>query len=694
MNSNQSSLSAKYFDADSPIEGRHQDRLGRRSFSEAIAQHIRSVPADHGFTVAVVGEWGSGKTSVVNMVSETLVDDDDTTAVLRFNPWLFGGTVDLVTLFFRELSAQVGQDKFQGLKEVAKALTGLGQTLAPLSPVPGMIAVANLAAQQTAYWTKPPSLYEKRDQLRKALSESCSRVVVLIDDIDRLEPSETRELVRLVRLTSDLPNLVFLLAFDRRRVAKSLGENENEAEGQLYLDKIVQVSYDIPAVREAILSEMLLLWLNELVEGRDLSQVDTDVWGRILYRVIKPLLENLRDVKRYLYSLPVTLETIGEEVALADLLALEALRVLRASTFEDLKTHAVCLVHSAKELVSEEDRKQELKGLLERAGPEREVMESVLEILFPATQGLLDRISYGPEWNATWRKQRRVACEDVLAIYLHAGIEEGALQSREVQDLVEALTDEERLVGLLDALDDQQFEEALERLADFEQDFPIRAATIAVPVLVNRVARLSKEPASFFGLSPRFKTLYVVARLLRRIEDPKALMDNMEEVLKKVDTLSGCLHLVETVGHRESAGQTLIGKELAMVLEERLVERLNSATVEELAREWDLFALSVRIPRWLEGEDKLRLICRLREHLGDDRFVLALLRTAVGQAQYSTGRVEKRLSWDVLIEAFGEGLADAVDRLARSELCRALSEDDQYTINLARRCASGWRPEE
>ena len=210
VNSNQSSLSAKYFDADSPIEGRHQDRLGRRSFSEAIAQHIRSVPADHGFTVAVVGEWGSGKTSVVNMVSETLVDDDDTTAVLRFNPWLFGGTVDLVTLFFRALSAQVGQDKFQGLKEVAKALTGLGQTLAPLSPVLGTTAVANLAAQQIAYWTKPPSLYEKRDQLRKALSESCSRVVVLIDDIDRLEPSETRDLVRLVRLTSDLPNLVFL----------------------------------------------------------------------------------------------------------------------------------------------------------------------------------------------------------------------------------------------------------------------------------------------------------------------------------------------------------------------------------------------------------------------------------------------------------------------------------------------------
>ena len=224
MDSNQDLSASKYFDADRPIEYREQDRLGRRSFAEAIARQARAVPAQHGFTIAVVGEWGSGKTSVLNMVAETLVDDLKSVAVLRFNPWLFGSADDLVARFFHELSAQLGRSRSEGLKDVAKALSNLGQSLAPLSPITGTTGLANLFAKLTDHWTKPPSLHDKRDHLSKALAASDSRVIVLIDDIDRLEAGETREIMRLVRLTSDLPNVIFLLAFDWRHVARSLGE--------------------------------------------------------------------------------------------------------------------------------------------------------------------------------------------------------------------------------------------------------------------------------------------------------------------------------------------------------------------------------------------------------------------------------------------------------------------------------------
>ena len=93
---------------------------------------------------------------------------------------------------------------------MANALSKMGQVLAPLSPVAGTTGAANLLASLTHFLTKPPSVHEKRDQLSNALAASHSRVVVLVDDIDRLEVSETRELMRLVRLTSDLPNVVFL----------------------------------------------------------------------------------------------------------------------------------------------------------------------------------------------------------------------------------------------------------------------------------------------------------------------------------------------------------------------------------------------------------------------------------------------------------------------------------------------------
>ncbi len=698
MSSQKGTSAGGHFDADRPIERREQDRLDRRAFAESIARQIRSVPVGRGFTIAVVGEWGSGKTSVLNMVAETLEHETDGVAVLRFNPWLFSSADDLVARFFGELSAQLGQSRSESLKDVAKTLSELGQALAPFSPIAGTTGVAKLVAKLTDLWTKRPSLHDKRGSLSATLAASDSRVVVLIDDIDRLEARETRELMRLVRLTSDLPNVVFLLAFDRQHVEISL--ERDGIQGRQYLEKIVQVSYDLPTVREAILPEMFFRWLDELIQGRDLTQLDRDVWGRVFYDVIKPLLRNLRDVKRYLYSLTVTLDTIGQEVALADLLGLEAVRVLRPSLFADLRAHVHCLVHTdagpvswVNEGVRNKEIAKELEAMLGRAGDDREILNSVFAILFPATQGPLGGMGHGPEWSVTWRKQRRPACEEVLRIYLQAGLDEGTIPTREIQDLVEALTDERELIRLLDSLDEQRFESSLVRLEDYEREFPAAAATVAVPVLLNRMGRLSSNWSGMFGFSPRFKATRVVLRLLRRIEDPTALSDCVSEMIKRVDSLSGQFELVEMVGHRESVGHKLISEEQARKLEDQLVDRLKSATAEDLRDEWNLFALSLRPLDWVEGEEKSRLTSRLREHLADDGFVLTLLRTAVSYVHYN-GHSEKRFSWDHMIRVFGEGIADAVDRLAHSPLGSCLSEYDQETVRLAQRYSSGSGSEE
>ena len=81
MNNIHNVTMTKYFDADRPIEHREQDRLMRRSFAEAIAQYIRTIPAGNGFNVAVSGEWGSGKMSILNMVAEALEEESETISV-------------------------------------------------------------------------------------------------------------------------------------------------------------------------------------------------------------------------------------------------------------------------------------------------------------------------------------------------------------------------------------------------------------------------------------------------------------------------------------------------------------------------------------------------------------------------------------------------------------------------------------
>ena len=126
------------FDADRPIETGDEDRLQRQPFAESIARQILSIPAERGFTVAVSGEWGTGKTSVVNLVTEILENERSAPVIFRFNPWLFSGTRELVRRFFRELGAQIGLRDHSGLKEVGEALLSLAKYWHLSAPFPAL----------------------------------------------------------------------------------------------------------------------------------------------------------------------------------------------------------------------------------------------------------------------------------------------------------------------------------------------------------------------------------------------------------------------------------------------------------------------------------------------------------------------------------------------------------------------------
>ena len=697
MTDNQSSEISIFFNSDRPIERLEDDRLGRRSFAESVARYILATRAEHGFTAAVTGEWGSGKTSVLNMIGETLERETDEVVVLRFNPWLFRGTAELVTRFFDELGAQIGEGKFDRLKDVARLLTGFGKLIAPHIPVPGADLAANVAGNLTDKLTEPTSLLSERDHLSKALGNAKIRVVVFIDDIDRLEYGETRELMRLVRLTSDLPYLIFLLAFDREHVAKSF--DEIGTDGQLFLDKIVQLHFNLPYTHESLLKEMFFNQLSELVRDREVRDLDRDVWGEVYSEIVRPLLSNLRDIKRYLYSLSVTLELVGQEVALADLLGLEAVRVLRPRLYEELREHRENIVRSESDIrwtVKPQDRlgeaKRDLEAMLERARVDNKLLQAVFRILFPATHSVLDVGLYIQTRESELRRDRRIGCEDVLNIYLNAGIDESAVATAGIRELVDALVDEARLTQLLDSLNERQIEEALERLEDFEVEFQGDTVPIAVPVLANFMAGLPDDDRGLFGISPRFRVTRVLYRLLKRVEDPVTLGNYVRELLQRIHTLSGKLEILDLVGHQQGIGYGLISESLASDLQDQLVDELVSVSPEDLEKEWHLVGLVLRPTRWLEGEAKVVLAKRLAGLLEEDSFVLAALRSGAGYAYSSRGVRQKRLPWQPLVDALGGDLEIAVDRLASSESFPLLSEDDQDTIRLAQLYAAGEEP--
>jgi hypothetical protein len=91
--------------ADRPILSAKEDLLGRAAFAHTLARAILAWQGDESLTIAVSGDWGSGKTSLKNMVIEFLrLQEAQAPEIVEFNPWKWDTQDKISTAFFREIS--------------------------------------------------------------------------------------------------------------------------------------------------------------------------------------------------------------------------------------------------------------------------------------------------------------------------------------------------------------------------------------------------------------------------------------------------------------------------------------------------------------------------------------------------------------------------------------------------------------
>lgn len=188
--------------ADAPIQSLSEDRIGRCSFAEALAAEVLAAPVARGYVMGLTGAWGTGKTSILNMAVDALGDQ---AIVVHFNPWMFSGTEALVSSFFVEIGKQLGKRDAK-FKAIAGKLADYGRVLSPLATIVGASAAVTGAANILDKLAAAPSVVEQRHELRTLLEKLDKRLVVVVDDVDRLRPNEVLDIVRLVRLVGDFPN--------------------------------------------------------------------------------------------------------------------------------------------------------------------------------------------------------------------------------------------------------------------------------------------------------------------------------------------------------------------------------------------------------------------------------------------------------------------------------------------------------
>lgn len=677
---------------DNPIRLLEEDAIGRTPAAQSFVRQVLALDTTEGIVVGVLGAWGSGKTSFVNLARHEF--EAQQIAILDFNPWMFSGAEQLVESFFVELSSQL--KILPGLAGVGKDIEEYGEAFSGAGWLPFVgpwiehgSDVAKGIGQLLQH--RKEGIGKRRKKLKEALAKLEKPIVVVVDDIDRLSTSEIRDIFKLVRLTANFPNIVYVVAFDRERVETALGEQN--IPGRDYLEKILQVAIDLPVVPDHVLNQQIFSAMDKALASAETSiKLDDQVWPDIFMEVIRPLIKTMRDVRRYAAAIHGTVETINGQIALADLLALEAIRVFQPDIFKCLHGSIDGLTTTSGATYGMRSDPPQLKlqveNLINNAGTHVEVVRSMIERLFPAAKRHLGGSNYGGDWERGWLRERRVAHKDILRLYLERVAGEGLQAFTDAEHAWSYMSRRDLLELYFRTLDADRLQDVIAALEVYEEQFTPEQVVPTCIVLLNIMPTLPQRQRGMFDFGTDITVTRVVYRLLKSLTDPNDIEAKVHQILPELNSLSAKIALVEMVGHQESIGHKLITEAAAKRMEEEWQDEVQNTSADKLAHEHNLIRIILLTKRRNTSAEKQFNIDSSPE------LTLAILRAAKSDSMSQTIgsraiRKVPQLAWNVLCEIFNdeETLKTRIQSLKESHLA-----DSDEALVLAEKYVSGWRP--
>jgi hypothetical protein len=451
-----------------PILKASQDALERGRFVERLAGALigRNTAPATGIVLGLTGSWGSGKSSILNLLAAHIQEKYPQAVLVRFDPWLISGRNDLIMEFIGELLAAVNLKggTSRDYLNLSRTLVDYGVRLSPaLKYIPhvGPHLKDDLEAAKKILEGRD-SVTSLRKKLLKQLAVFPHPIVVLIDELDRVESEEIRTVAQLVRSVADFPGISYLLAYDRERVAQALGDG-NVERGQAYLEKIVQLQIPLPVTFSEELANLLRAELARMTE----FQFPAEFAGMARYQrmeslLVGKLLSTMRDIKRVAGTFQAILGLVWGEADWIDVLGYCALLTKAPATATLIRHDPERMVDnplSSAEIIRRSGgRKANSDAILElmiAEGEDTPALRELLRLLFPRVTG-----ASTPSMHADPLSDRRT-----LLTVLRLGILPGAWTREQVitffnrppadvaNDL-QALALEDRLGGLIDRLDD------------------------------------------------------------------------------------------------------------------------------------------------------------------------------------------------------------------------------------------------
>ncbi|WP_336137925.1 MULTISPECIES: KAP family P-loop NTPase fold protein [unclassified Acinetobacter] len=652
--------------------------------------------------VALYGDWGTGKSSVKNMALTYMKDKASKPMVIEFSPWEWAAQEKITKAFFNEISKSIGKensseknkklaDSFKkygnylaaseviltstsnSLPVVVSAIAGIGFFNAFINDTKiitlittGIIAVSpflkwsieNLKKLAGYYDEKAKdnekSLTEIRSELKVALQELENPILIVMDDLDRLSTSELRMIFQLIKANTEFPNVTFLLLFQRNIVEERLTDATQS--GKDYLEKIIQVPFNIPKVSQVQVHEVLFNRLNKILELDKSSnlQFDQDRWAQLYHAGLKKYFNNLRNVYRYTSTLAFHFSLLkGRTVFEAnpvDLIAIECLRVFEPEVYNELSMSKHAFTQFQSSGSTRQNNKENLKITIDSVISKtseinRENLKKILNELFPTIQWITGNYYYDYSSYNDWFLKGRVCHNKNFESYFQLSLSENEISKSDLVDFINLTVDENLLKRkILELNSNGKLKEFLSQFESYENQVNEDSAIPYISALIDVSDSVSDDGTSFFDVFGAQSLIYrLIYNFLLRIDEKGKRGEILVECFNKSNNfvIIAKLLLSEQTKRGENK-ETLLEDSHYISIKQLFVKKLKVlafSNKEILLENNSLLTLLYRWKEWGEVQDINTWIDLVSTNFKD------LLKFLSQSIQYSTsfdGKVSKK----------------------------------------------------
>lgn len=578
----------KNFSSDRPISGQKEDKFQRYDFAKRIANAIVERENDDCIVIGVYGAWGEGKTSVINFI-ETELKGKENILCIKFNPWRYNDENSLLTQFFQKLATTLNANLKKDKEKLGDFFKKYGKLLSIDVPLIGNMGEKVEAAGEILAEVDIEILKER---IGAILKENKSKVVVFIDDIDRLDKNEIHSVFRLVKLTADFTNTTYLLSFDEEMVAAAIGERfgeGNQKSGQNFLEKIIQVPLKIPVAQPEALKKFCFELLDNAIESNKVKLNDSEKqrFVREFTSNILPKLDTPRLAVRYGNTLSFSLPLLNGEVNLVDLMLIEAIKIFYPNHYEFIKLNPEFFIGSYSDRFSQgkdNDKVNSIKEHFELLGngltkKHKSCILNLMKELFPRLNEVFhNRVHYTGNYD-DWFKKKRIVSPKYFNRFFSFAVIDGEVSDVAFENFLSEITSMtvEQVAEALKILVEQSSpENFIYKIRIIEEDINWEASIkIAKAISISsEIFPIKKGFSLSFGYgAPQGQAAIFIYQLINKHENREERFDLAKELMSYAQPFEFAYELNKWFRSGDTPEQKVFTSEQYVELATLLIQR-------------------------------------------------------------------------------------------------------------------------